>query len=203
MVDLKTFCMAQEDVSIINMMEPWSDKRYTYASDGKLLIRVPMRSEVQVNGCLNKEIEKFNIIMERPVSCDPQSIPDLPGSKPCPKCNGSGVVYVAVCPECDGDGHVYFSNDFSHYEFGCESCCGSGRVKAKLGESMVCEECEGEKIDFDFELTRIEIGCTGFALRLLRKISTLPGVQIFPERKDQANYIKFDGGDGLIMPMLE
>ncbi len=83
----------------------------------------------------------------------------------------------------------------------CEECRGKGKVRHGKGEPLkLCEDCQGtgkEKILNQ----KISIGCAIFGGWLLRLLKILPKVQIGPMQEYQPAWIRFDGGDGLIMPM--
>ena len=62
-----------------------------------------------------------------------------------------------------------------------------------------CEECNGTgKVE---KMRTVDIGDVHFQLKLLRLLKSLPNCKIIPHRQD-AIYFTFDGGDGLLMPMI-
>jgi hypothetical protein len=83
----------------------------------------------------------------------------------------------------------------------CEECKGKGKIRyERHGKLEICEDCYGDgKIKIVDQ--KIPIGNAVFAAWLLRMIVVLPNPKIGPMEKDNPAWIKYDGGDGLIMPM--
>lgn len=87
----------------------------------------------------------------------------------------------------------------------CCGCSGTGAFREvyepidALGpDGGTCGWCEG----YGEEFARIEIGDTGFCIRYLRLLSSLPGVMIAPNWLNTCAFT-FDGGRGLLMPMVK
>lgn len=80
----------------------------------------------------------------------------------------------------------------------CECVTSNG----DLSETEVLQKCEDCGGTFKVELwgVGIDLGDSRFALRYLRLLKTLPNCKISPNGQKQAPF-KFDGGDGLLMPM--
>jgi hypothetical protein len=111
--DLKAFCSTDE--SCLPIMSPWSEDQWSYATDGKLIIRVPRLADVPENkeapNYLQKRIFDFHAI-----SGDWQKIPTpLPVEEvDCETCGGTG-------------GHLCSCGN----EHDCGDCQGSGRCPPK------------------------------------------------------------------------
>lgn len=179
------------------MCGPFSFGDYSYASNGHLLVRVSRLADVPEWAALNEQASQmFNGLDFPALTAALVDIPDFPQPEPepCPVCNGAGK--ISTCPECEGAGEVTFENDFHEYEVDCLTCHGKGKVAGH----EICGDCNGSG---KRRVTkRIEVGCTGFSshyLNLLR--DHLPGVKIAPTEPEKANFFKWDGGDGLLMPM--
>jgi hypothetical protein len=168
--DLQKFCYNDDDGSAgvrraIQM--PFSRGLYTYATDGKELIRVPRLEDVP------EEIDAPDVEKIWPKeNYEFFNIPNFtePEFKLCPTCKGTGT--------------------YDYGEINEEEGCGG------IG---VCYKCEGDKTFPDTK--HITIGCSVFSDHLLWKIKDLPNIKIAPTEKLKAALLKFDGGDGLIMPM--
>lgn len=81
----------------------------------------------------------------------------------------------------------------------CEVCNGAGHWGGIDETFMLCCECEGEGKYPDID--GILIGGAYFWKALIAKLTLLPNCKIAPTGPDTAAWIKFDGGDGLVMPM--
>lgn len=192
---LSKFCDADHH----KMFKPFTFGNYSYASNGHLLVRVPRVKECEAWESLNERAAAMFDSLDMPTILDALiEIPDFqqPESENCTVCKGSGK--ITKCPECDGSGYVEFENDYNEYEVYCKNCNGHGSI---IGEESVCESCDGtgkKKI-----MKRIDVGCTGFSHIYLNMLKALPGMKIAPIEPTQANYFKWDEGDGLIMPMRD
>jgi hypothetical protein len=84
------------------------------------------------------------------------------------------------------------------HPFDACSACGGAGVGGSATETDVgtCEKCEG----YGEEPLRIKIDDTGYCIRYMRLLSSLPSVLIAPNGMNPMPF-KFDGGRGLLMPM--
>jgi hypothetical protein len=80
----------------------------------------------------------------------------------------------------------------------CPDCFGKGLVPPELdgADLWTCDSCEG----YGEAFRRIAVGDTGFCIRYMRLLSSLPSVQISPNGMNPCPFI-FDGGRGIVMPM--
>lgn len=83
------------------------------------------------------------------------------------------------CDECNGTGE-YICHTCDHNHGDCENCDGTGKVQKR---------------------TPVTVGNTLFSDVYLAMIAALPGAQIGVQDYPNASRFRFDGGDGLIMPM--
>ncbi len=81
------------------------------------------------------------------------------------------------CRECNGDIPVHDCPDCACT---CEYCNGTGKI-------------ENPK--------PFKVGVASFQPKYLQLLKTLPGCSLGPTREDYAAHFKFDGGDGLLMPV--
>lgn len=182
---LLKFCNTDDE----RLKTPYSIGDYTYATDGMILIRVPLMAEYPENS-IAPDPEKLDY--EKPEKWYPVENIKMPREVDCDFCEGQGRNFE--CPECDGKGIVWLLNNYSRYpDIDCNSCDGSGVIK-------FCEECDGtgkgsrQKKPMNFN------GVT-FDQRYLALLSELPNCEIGLISKTATTPFRFDGGSGSIMPM--
>lgn len=188
-MDLKTlqrFCREDPERSL---GKPWTKDGFTYASNGFILLRVP---------ALQEDPSGLGVALDgvyKQAGAMPETgwvgLSDLPMAPVCPKCNGKAEA-DSECPECGGDGDVEFHNGHHSYTCDCKTCDGSGEIEG-------CTECHGSGVAKE---DPIRVGSRKFDPGMLRLASTLPGAQAAPTSAS-VNWFKFDGGDGLLMPLTE
>lgn len=108
---LQKFCSGDESRKAI--MSPFSQDAWTYATDGRLMLRVPRFAEAPEREDAPKNIDK-HIFSNNPISNLWQPIPDLPPlltEEPCRHCKGSGECEckcgnIHDCEHCEGSGTV-------------------------------------------------------------------------------------------------
>jgi len=198
--ELRKFCGNKKTFE-----EPWTIGQYSYATNSSMLIRIPRVDTIpetkSASEYFHKVPEMFNdfdrAMMDywvKPVEYTPTT---------CPKCNGEKVSYA--CQECDGDGGLILSSDYNDYDVQCKSCNGSGQSprEAKGVSTEPCSYCEGEGTIDLVPMPHVQYGNHGFSVKNLALLSGLSNVKIIPQKgeKDPA-LILFDGGEGLIMPMI-
>jgi len=164
-IDLQPFCEpASSDRTAFKM--PFSIGEFTYATNGKIIVRVPRRDDVPERDDAPKNASK--LFDENKCAGNFQPLPDFP--KPtretCLKCEGGGRCRCDTC----GDEHS------------CGNCGGDGTVRG--------------------EIVKVKIGDQIVSNHWLALIAALPNPTIANAlQKDHALTFRFDGGDGLLMPM--
>lgn len=110
-IDLSRFCLKTR----LDLQAPFSRAGYTWATDGHILLRVPLRADVpEIDGAPHAErIFAEGVGHFSPVS--PFELPD-PETVECHACVGSGTEHD--CPDCSCE---------------CDSCGGKGKIEL-LGE---------------------------------------------------------------------
>ncbi len=104
------------------LMRPFSQAGWTYATDGRLLIRVPRLADVPEYEDSPKDIQK-NIFDTQPISGKWQAVPaDLP------------ALTQEVCESCGGDGKHECSCGNIH---DCDNCDGSGQVPTRAKGAQI------------------------------------------------------------------
>lgn len=211
---IQLFCC--EDETKVNLCTPYSRGEYTFATNGHMQIRVPRLVEVP-----EREDAPIVVISESdPVGKnylkEPAEWLPVPAvtvaSEPCKQCGGTGS--GVECPECKGDGYVELSTDFNDYDSpDCKTCNGTGQISAAgyerlkgrmlwLPESkpVTCDNCHTGQV---WPMAGEIVGGVKINVRFLDLIGRLPGAQLGVFGELDVARFRFDGGDGLVMPMRQ
>lgn len=126
-IDLKLFCLEYELRNI--PMEPFSSKDFTYATDGRIAIRVARRQEVPENNYTSTIVDvieryikdaNFDIIADW-LTIDAVPLPEMKG-----------------CDDCGETG--YYDPEEDDPKFQCQSCDGKGKypifVSVEIGAKL-------------------------------------------------------------------
>ena len=81
----------------------------------------------------------------------------------------------------------------------CERCNGRGRQHDCPNCMCECENCAGTGMEY--EQVSVGIGAAVFNAKYIALILRLPNLQFAAPQKVDPMMFRFDGGDGLIMPM--
>ncbi|MCP3177282.1 hypothetical protein MJO47_09245 [Desulfuromonas sp. KJ2020] len=190
---LESFC--SQDNEKHKLTQPFSIGEFTYATDGRVMIRVVKEESVE---SIENPVDVTKIPWDHSELDDWHPLPnynleDLPQEK-CKECRGH--LRTSECPECSGDGFVEFENTYNCYSVDCQTCDGFGDVPDHEGD--ICEVCSGTGIHL-----RIPIawGASHITVLYLEKIKKLPNVKMskFGDGLEPFRFI-FDGGVGLVMP---
>ncbi len=201
-IDLNKFCLKDTDGARYALGEPFVQRGFRYATDGRVIIRLPAKGEKNTAGkklpeCDELFEQKFNIgegEFVEPV------VKWIPGVIDCPKCDGSGFNSFETCGECDGDGKVECPT-CEHVDE-CEECDGKGAI----GEGT-CSECGGK---CDIKTSRAKGWLFGRLNngQLLESVLSLPDILVKcdavkrdQDSKPKAISFAFSGGDGILMPL--
>ncbi len=108
--DLKRFCWP--DIDRPTIAQPFSQGSWTYATDGRMMLRVPRLAAVAEREDAPKNLDK-NIFATNPISekwqAVPVDLPDLSTNEECETCGGSGdhechCGHNHDCGDCKGVG---------------------------------------------------------------------------------------------------
>jgi len=190
-MNLQPFCHPDRRTSGIST--PFSRMDHTYATDGKLIVRVPRLADV---GERDNTPQVDNLGWNHAELADWTDAPELDQAtvKRCSVCKGTGK--TNICPECYGYGEVLTETSMNWYEVTCKTCVAAGKV---AGGEDVCDYCAGTGKDVD---TPVEWRSGHISALMLTRLSTLPGLQLSPYGEPtEVIRFKFDGGEGLVMPM--
>jgi len=192
--DLQRFC--SNDGARYKLSTPFSIDDYTYACDGRIIIRVPAIAEARRD---NVPDSVENVIP--PPGYDWQDVEYPPGwesfdapPKKCESCNGVGE--LPECRKCDGTGEC------DHCGETCSRCDGTGLDADGKGEpTLHCEDCNGTGNHEPSFLVSLNRGGVTVNLKYLKLIASLPGAKLM-HRGDEKTVLRFefDGGIGGVMP---
>jgi hypothetical protein len=196
-MDLTQFCGKQERYERYGINKPFSQGGWTYATEGHVCIRVPRIQGIPEQGKpeaykLFDDAEQRTVMMWQPLPEFVLTVED------CDYCHGKG--YLKLCPRWDNPKLKCYDGDNDFCLKYSENCTIGADFKEK--GSLMCEECEG-KGTIEQQGNIIVDGAEGkvrVSAIFLNMIKDLPNVQIAPHSEDTAIRIKFDGGEGLLMP---
>ena len=145
MIDLKPFC--HESKPRINV--PWSADGHTFATDGVILVRVPLRQDVG---------ERDNVPKIMGTTLGDTFDKDPAGWFAIPEFD----VVEDVCPECHGVGWVTPITAYNEYDDQeCLSCAGARKVVAKKNVEIAGVLFDSVRLGRLKRLPEIEVGPFG------------------------------------------
>lgn len=180
MIDLTKFC--SQDATRFNIQEPFSKGEWTYATNGHICIRVPMLHVPAFPE--KKEAPDCERIFNKAEERGPYEWVPVPEVQ----------VEIVMCDDCKGSGKERVGQ-LKGYGIACFECFGVGHypkcqpVTFPLG-SPPSQTIHLSNIYLDLirkELPNPQIGLTVKAASIRSGITPVK--------------IKFDGGEGLLMPM--
>lgn len=173
---------------------PWSRGEWSYATDCKMVIRIPRLNEFPdraANDGASVTGDELALAPAGPMwYAVPANLPAAPG--PCPKCHG---VPEVKCEACDGDGEVEWEFEYDGRTYDsvedCPVCDGAGTIE--------CTECGGTGKGDE---PAVEVGPALIHPRYLRLMARLPGCRLAPVDDWGPVVFEFDGGGrGAVMPV--
>lgn len=199
---LKGFCSTKEHHLQYGINQPFTRGSWTYATDGCVCIRVPSVPEVkhEAKGSISRDAEKlFSDIEARNSIWQPLPTFELKYSD-CPECKGHG--YLKLCsrfnqPDDCTNGEGKLCREHSAL---CSKGCNADEESA-----FKCEDCEGKGTikHPGMHIVQGSDGKTQISAIYLDMIKDLPNVMIAPYDETSAFPIRFDGGEGMLMPMKQ
>lgn len=202
MIKAADFCsrdLARKGLNVAHLMGDW-----VYASDGHIGVRVAPAAtenpptehttETQLMGTVAEIIEDAKGRVRHWLT-----IGKLPSIPPCPVCNGNTKYGEVDCRECNGRGFLEFETLFNSYDHNCKSCDGEGKQLAP----GVCKKCRGEAV-LKTNMSQVGLMLKGIRLdiELLARLRDMKNLVFgIGEGLHSAQYFRFDGGEGVIMPL--
>lgn len=195
---LQHFCASDERPTIA---QPWSDEQWSYASDGRILLRVPRLDDVPENP-ESPKMRPPDFSFEPPPSPDWLPMPEFNYHKrDCNACSGRGK--FDKCPSCRGRKYLYcecFDCGDVH-EYICPAC--GDTDEAYIDGDLYCMVCEGTGRIEDNESSVLVKGIrlSTYYLNLIR--AHLTDIQLLPlaGKPSPQSLIRFDGGMGYLIGM--
>jgi hypothetical protein len=195
-----------------NIHRPWRAGEWVYATDGHVLVRVPVGLAPEVGPWVCPE--NATKLEDRPPNAPgldryleyaPAAwlpMPSLPAQKmeTCDICEGLGR-YV-ICADCDGSGAVEWRRGRHDYSAECQECDGHGKYGSE-DTGAPCEQCGGTgRVSADDPRTIIQAGPWKIGIDLARKLAAM-GADVASERTVAADPVLWRSGEhyGLFMPM--
>ncbi len=193
---LKPFC--SRDLTRTGILEPFTVGPYTYATDGRIIVRVPAIPDAPQPADHPKQPDE---VFPRDTGYKPVLLPPgwrefKPAIRHCSDCGGFG--YYKTCTACDGAGSQ--TCDHCNNTENCELCQGSGYIADSNRNATMCDNCDGRG---EYEATfavSLNAGACAVTLHYLRLVHTLPGAKLRYRGEKMPLLIDFDGGDGVLMP---
>ena len=190
-MNIQDFCATDSK----RLEKPFSDEKYTYASNGHMIIRVSRIAEF--SDSIPFESHKDLVFSDNGSGFSDIPAYAAPDKVKCSICKG--LKFASECPECLGDGYVELEKDFSQYECECDTCKGNGFVS---GGEEVCGNCHGTGETYKDRWAGVDINDYYLGVALLEKVKDLPGIKLANKAYRSQVYFQFDGGDGILMTML-
>jgi hypothetical protein len=177
-INLQPFCLDDESDRREYLKSPFTQGGFTYATDGRFLVRVPAINGIGPMVGNTIAVEKVipgidDVDTFRSLAGIQLPAPTRPDQEEirCTSCGGRGTEHS--CPDCECE---------------CEDCGGSGKATRKLRVS----------VDL-FGLT--------FDVAYVRKLLMLPDVEVAPQTALAGGgypgpmFFRFTGGRGAVMPL--
>jgi len=174
---LQKFC--SQDKTRAYLMTPFSSRDFTFATDGRVLIRVRRIEGVREAADTDIDVVRIKTIHSFFAKESPGKWVDLPKNdgtwaQDCVDCGGKKVLSIIRCDECD---HLI-----------------------KLEKPIICPHCDGSGKSYN--MVRVPFGNRSLNAEYLIKLALLPKVRMcLGGDETEVVAFTFDGGDGRLMPM--
>lgn len=194
MIDFTSFLSKGEDR--VKLETPVHIGQWTYFSNGRIAVRLPRLPDTTETDDPPKIDKTFATeIDEREFTFAPLEKLET-RLRDCRACDNTGKTRdTKPCPECEGEGTINCSHCGHDHE--CNRCYGEGTV-LRSNTSITCPDCERAK--HNVRVTQ-HLWIDG---KYFEKIAALPNPMIGTAligTEPRAIPFRFDGGDGLIMPL--
>jgi len=172
---------------------PFNYGGYTWATNGKVLLRVPLIAGVRA--------EDYKIVANlfgSGMEGGGIALPAIPTPlwRSCPDCGGKGFIQERKCPNCQGEGEHECQT--CGHSADCDRCKSTGYIPDATAAKELCLDCGGT--GQNETLTTSEVGIGLFQNRYLRLLSDLPGLEFQPHGDVAPGRFRWEGGEGMIMP---
>jgi hypothetical protein len=186
---LQPFCADPDDQSTRPVIHnPYVRHGKTYATDGRIAIRVfHAVPDVERNDNGPNADSVIDPIPSNGLWFKPSLADGVGEEHPCPMCKGEAA---KICEACNGDGEVEWTFRDHTAQYMCPLC---------QGEGSGCDECNGNGMVPDD--TPVKMGLNWYKAFYLRKVMALPDAELCGGDINEPARIRFDGGDGGLMPL--
>ncbi|MDY0362658.1 MAG: hypothetical protein RBR08_14500 [Desulforegulaceae bacterium] len=198
-----------------NHEKPYRFEEERIETDGSIMVRFKNKNIEKLAAPPKKIFNFLSASWPAPVpEADMIEIPDLQNHQnTCSQCMGAKKIKIFKCPECKGKGTVDFQTEYNSYSQRCKLCSGKTIIfsedikKLKIidnPEEIDCPDCQGKG---SCPATYfVEINCFNFDIEYLEKLKNLPGIKVavvsIPSQVPTSGlFFKFEGGEGLLMPL--
>ncbi|HCH5589192.1 TPA: hypothetical protein NKZ51_004545 [Vibrio parahaemolyticus] len=195
---LHTFTCDKSDPRVF-LREPFNYGKYTYFTDGNVMVRIPKEEGHQelpeekkenYHNAINKFFASFKSASFKPLP----AVPDIT-MQTCTDCGGSGKLTKKECPECEGFGEVEAQTEYNTYDVPCKTCDEVGYINVNGGDHE-CENCDGTGQSPKFKLESMNLDGGLISLKMAHRIKSLPSLEI-GKIGDLFFGFKFEGGTGV------
>lgn len=169
-IDLTKFCSRDHS----NRTKPFSRGKWTYATDGRICIRVPRLTDIPEN----KKAPNCEQIFKKADENSPYewvAVPEM-------------TVETVICFDCKGSGKWRDIDDTNHP---CEECDGEGKVQEIKAVKIPLGDLTIALSNVYLDLIRKELSNPQIGL-IKEAEESHPSMPV---------KIRFDGGEGLLMPI--
>ncbi len=179
--------------------KPWKSSGAIFATDCRVAIKVEAGTDQGLEEAephdRRKNCERLFQIHASSTASSSHVVEDIELSSggECSDCCGNGDTEGYPCPKCHGSGSTGECPHCGH-DMDCKHCNGTGE-KRRHG---TCRTCFGAGKYFN----PVKVGDATFQGRYIYALKKLPGCRIEITAYDQPARIFFDGGRGLIMPLI-
>jgi hypothetical protein len=196
-INLQQFCHPNAGSTRFRMDVPFVRAGYRYATDGRIVVRVPAPGEPDTESDAAAKFPNADDIFGKAITpCRaPWPVDDyVRKSGTCFRCDGYGEVDGDECGKCYGSG-IKVCPTCEHEE-DCDYCDGRGKVNGSP-----CPACDsGNSTQYR---SHIVVDGRPIQFKYAEMIRNLPGVQFCASAGGPTSLLGFvfDGGEGAVMPM--
>ncbi len=184
---LEVFCGEYE-----KHKKPFSGGNYVYATDGRMALRVD-KVRIEATYEAGEYGLKIDELIEKAAKDKPIDFKADFELIPCRNCRATGL--NRKCPDCEGTGVVECCECGQDRD--CPDCDGNGS-----GDGEQCSDCGGLGKKLKDDHTVLIEGLKVQSKFLCKIYQELKDVQLFADMGEyKMVYFKFDGGEGILLPL--
>lgn len=189
-INLQAWC---GDSNRFDLSKPFVLRGFLYATDGRRIIRIPSGEPDTVTD------KRFPLAYEifSPMPSNASLYQPWPEAnyseceRECLECKGKGRINTHPCTYCEGEGEV--ECETCHHETECVHCDGTGECNGSR-----CKACNGKKVVL--RPWQQKIGEAWIDADFDMAVRELPNPAWWCKDADSPVFIRFDGGEAIVMP---